>query len=457
MDALGNPPLTGRQLELAQVGGCFTRLEAGRGTLLLVVAGAGMGKTRMALEAVAMAGSRGVPAGWGRSRLDGATPTLAPWAEALAGAGAGDLHALAEANLAGDRRLVFDEVVTRLHAAAPAVVVLDDLDAADDATLTLLGRVAGELPSLGLLVVATLRPEAAAGRPSLARLLREVSDEAACDVLELEPLAVDDAIECAEAMAERRLVPERVIAVISRSGGNPFLLGELVRATAEGVDPSLPRTAQEVLADRLAGLGPQARATLEALAVLGGEADVATLSAVAGPAPDALAAGLGPALAARLVGSSEGTDPAAREPVGGAAGPPLRFTHALVRDAIMATLAPDAEAALHRRAVDALPAAPLDPGAKAEALAHHALAASRDGGDAVDGDLVRPRAGRRSLVRSAGRSRERGAAAGPGPGATGRAGRLRGAVGGAGRGVARRRLNGRGPRRVRGRARLRRT
>ena len=385
MDARGQAPLTGRSRETAQLGGCLTRLEAGRGTLLLVAADPGTGRSRLALEATVMAAARGVASGWGRSRIDGATATLVPWAQALGDAGVGDLYALTDHEVGegaregddADRRRLFDEVVERLRLAAPVVVVLDDLDEADDASLALLGHVAGRLGDLPLLVVATFRPASATRRVALGRLLRAVGDEPGCDVLELDTLAVDDAIECAQALAGRRLDPERLLAVVARSGGNPFLIDELLRATTEGVETSLPRTAGELLAVRIAALGPAARRAVEALAVLGGEADLGTLRRVAGgpagaPGPDLgpdlaadLGADLGPAVANGLVERS-----------GGAA---LRLAHPLVWDAVIGGLAEEAACDLHARALEAVAAATgVDPGTRAEALAHHALAAGFD-------------------------------------------------------------------------------
>lgn len=407
MDARRPAPLTGRSRETAQLGGCFTRLEAGRGTLLLVAADAGAGKSRLAAEAVAMAAARGVPAGWGRSRVDGATATLVPWAVALGAAGVADLFALAEGagdapegDLPGrdvpdapggdasdasnapegadgaDRGRLVDQLLERLRRAGPAALILDDLDEADDATLGLLGQVAGRLADLPLVVVATFRPASAVRRAALGRLLRQVADEPCCDLLELEPLAVDDTIECAEALAERRLAPDRVIAVVARCGGNPFLIGELVRATAGGVDPALPRTARELLSARLDVLDPLTRRVLEALAVLGGEAPAEALAPLVGSAPVALDGAFATVEATGLVERSDAAEPlrARREEPVAPPAPTWRLAHPLIWDAVMAGLSPEVARELHRRALDGpAPGVVADPGARAEARAHHAI------------------------------------------------------------------------------------
>jgi hypothetical protein len=269
------------------------------------------------------------------------------------------------------------------------VVVLDDIHRADAGSLALLRHVAAELPTLPVLVLATYRDTDLGANVLLRDLLEAVLDAPGCDYLDLLPLTVEAAIECATLAVGRRIDPERLIAVIARSGGNPFFVEELVRATAAGVEASLPRSVGPVVRGRLAGLGADGRRVLEALAVLGGEADESLLAGVLSTTTGDLVARLGPAVEVRLV------EVRCQR---------VRFPHALVCEVVLADLAPAAGATLHRRAVDVLqhPAGPLpdkgtgtetgtdtdsdtdsdtDAGARAEALAHHALAAESGGGD----------------------------------------------------------------------------
>lgn len=58
-------------------------LGEGKGRLLVVAGGAGLGKSRLAAEAVAVAKERGVLASWGRCRETEGAPAFWPWAQVL--------------------------------------------------------------------------------------------------------------------------------------------------------------------------------------------------------------------------------------------------------------------------------------------------------------------------------------------------------------------------------------
>jgi MoxR-like ATPase len=53
-------PLLEREHELDAIGGAFDRLAAGAGALLVVEGPAGIGKTRLLVEAARLAGARGL-------------------------------------------------------------------------------------------------------------------------------------------------------------------------------------------------------------------------------------------------------------------------------------------------------------------------------------------------------------------------------------------------------------
>src|SRR5262249_11182962 len=150
------------------------------------------------------------------------------------------------------------------------------------------------------------------------------------------------------------------------SGGNPFLLQELIgavgpdeadRATAT---TRLPAGARELVRQRLAGLPAACVEIVHAAAVLGTTFDQAPLERLFGF--DALG----------FVGALE---PAMRKGLVRAQADELRrfaFAHGLLRDAIYADLAPTERLLLHGRLGDALAADPAAPSTRAlAALAHH--------------------------------------------------------------------------------------
>src|SRR3712207_2709239 len=155
----GNEPFVGRADALAVIGSAITRASAGRGSLVLVAGEAGIGKTRLADEAVRSQGDDRLVL-WGIcSEGDGAPPYW-PWTEALkpligsaamppevvsllpdlAPRGAKPPEAVADEirfrafNLVAD---LLDEVGRR----RPVVLVLDDLHWADPSSLELLRTV----------------------------------------------------------------------------------------------------------------------------------------------------------------------------------------------------------------------------------------------------------------------------------------------------------------------------
>jgi DNA-binding SARP family transcriptional activator len=161
--------LTGRDKELALLEAGLDDAIAGRGRLFVVVGESGAGKTRLADELASRAKERDVRILWGRGWHGGGAPTFWPWLQALRDTG----QATPEPD-AGDEvaRFRFFEAVTaalRTQAAVqPLLLVLDDLQAADEESLLLLEFVASELPEMAVLVLALARE----GTPRLDELGR---------------------------------------------------------------------------------------------------------------------------------------------------------------------------------------------------------------------------------------------------------------------------------------------
>src|SRR5205085_7724445 len=122
-------------------------------------------------------------------------------------------------------------VLARRSADQPWLVVLDDLQWADAATLALLTHVVAEVPRLRLLIVGTVRstelPEDARKKRSLQYLL----GHRACELVELQRLTETDV---AHYLAARFGRTESGLseAVYARSEGNPFFMVELLRPWA---------------------------------------------------------------------------------------------------------------------------------------------------------------------------------------------------------------------------------
>jgi DNA-binding SARP family transcriptional activator len=234
-----------------------------------------------------------------------------------------------------------DDAVRSLPNSAGTALVLDDGDWADPVTWSWLGHVRRRRQP-ALLVVVALRDRAAAAiEPDT---VVEVGPLGATEVAQLVGPAVG---------------PDRATDLLARSGGNPLLLTELLRA-GETAPDELPGSLREAVAGRLRRTGP-AEPTLQAAAVLGAAIDLDLLAAVLGAAPLDMLEHLDVGLRQAFLTERQGI---------------LEFRHELVRLAVAAQAGTARRAWLHRRAAELLrgrpDANPLD-------LARHA----REGGDRV--------------------------------------------------------------------------
>jgi DNA-binding SARP family transcriptional activator len=128
---------------------------AGRGRLFVVVGEAGAGKTLLADELASRAKQSGCRILWGRGWHGGGAPAYWPWRQALRDVGRTLEEPEGDDNAARFR--LFETVTEALRADAaeqPLLLVLDDLQAADEESLLLLEFVASELPEMPALVLA---------------------------------------------------------------------------------------------------------------------------------------------------------------------------------------------------------------------------------------------------------------------------------------------------------------
>ncbi len=151
-----------------------------------------------------------------------------------------------------------------------------------------------------------------------------------------------------------------------RTGGNPFLLGELLRllaaegALADAAGSEVPATVTEVVGERLARLPGEAAVVLTVAALAPDVFGVDTLAAVTGLPGERVLELVEAALAARMVVE----EPARR---GG-----WRFAHDLLREAVYAGLSVARRARLHAAYAEALEAVLGEQAGQAAAeLAHH--------------------------------------------------------------------------------------
>lgn len=309
-------PLVGRDAEITALRRLLKAADAGDGAALFVVGEPGIGKSRLAAEAAALARRFGIRVLRGRATRSGAN-TLRPFGEALLGLAREGWAPPEElgpylavlGRLVPDWRLdgaspapvpafVYGEAVLRVLNASGSgsvLLVLEDLHDADPDTIAVLEYLVDNIEGQPLAVVGTLR-DGPSPALELAEYARRGDSRA---VLALPRLGEKSVAElCAGLLdTDPQLLPAELCAALFRdSAGNPLIAAEMVREQVDDaalvlragtwvlVGPNrgrAPRGLARDVADRVRGADPSARRMIEAAAVLGGQFPVDVLGAAA--------------------------------------------------------------------------------------------------------------------------------------------------------------------------------
>jgi DNA-binding CsgD family transcriptional regulator/tetratricopeptide (TPR) repeat protein len=255
--------------------------------------------------------------------------------------------ALREPVLAGaDRETLFRATLAELSSGpGPTVMVVEDVHWADDATLDLLRFLGRRIESTRGVVIATYRDDNTAQVQRLRLVLGDLATTPASHRIVLPPLSRD----AVERLAHGRI--EDVDALYARTGGNAFFVTEIVAAGNR-----CPAIVSDAITARYARLSPPARSVLDMAAVLGQSVELGTLRAVVADDENALSDSIESG-ALLFDGHS------------------VRFRHALIRDAVLATMPPFPRTQAYGRAYDAFRSGALP--ADAALLAHLAEEAGR--------------------------------------------------------------------------------
>ncbi|MEZ4294101.1 MAG: AAA family ATPase [Polyangiaceae bacterium] len=406
--------LSGRDGALRAIEPALDALVAGRGGVILIGGESGVGKTRLAAEVGTLAAWRGVEVVTGecspvgadrgpqkgeplhafrqlltavadRCRTNPATTrelwelarALAPYEPSLSvaqGRAPGELPALPpRAARARVLRAVRD-VLFAFAAERPVLLVLDDLQWADELSLDALGEIArGGIEEHGVLMIGTHRAdEVSAAELGLASLSAAGAPGEATDGGRAPPghlllgrLDAAGVRAVAGGMLALGEAPRALgDALYERSSGNPFFLGEYLRAAIgarlltrsaagewqwgplldhpEALDasPAPRRSLAALVRRRLLALDGVERALAQLSSVLGREMDAALLLGIAGLTEEAAMDALEVLRVRQIL----------EEPSPGR----LRFVHGVLREVAYAELDAGEVAALHRRVAEAL-------------------------------------------------------------------------------------------------------
>ena len=378
--------LIGRDSQLAMLAELVTEVAAGRGSSVLIEGEPGIGKSALVRAALAETADAGCRVFWGAGDELGQALPLLPLLEALrvrepsadprrntiiqllrgevgTGPGADVSAALAEQLLA---------LIAEQCAVQPTILVIDDLQWADRASVTLWGRLARSARQMPLLLVGMMRP--VPRRDDLLALRRAVGDTTWLRLTGLTEVAVAELV-AALAGGE----PDgNLLRLAGGAAGNPLYLTELVAAlarsssvtitgagAAELTNDSAPGSLSAAIADRLGFVPGSVRQVLRAAALLGVDFAVPDLAIVLGRGVAELIPAVDEACAAGVLAES---------------GNALGFRHPLIRAALYDEIPVPVRAAWHRDAGRAL----AEAGAPADRVARQLLQAVGGPGGAAE-------------------------------------------------------------------------
>lgn len=387
--------LIGRAGELEDLGRALgSALDGGSG-VVIIDGEPGVGKTRLLGELAARAERRGALVVWGTCLGGDGTPSMWPWVR-LVGAMldvqraderadwlAGELGRLLQQPEAdgassapsdgGARFRLLERVVAlvgRTAARRPVVLVIDDLQWADAASLQLLSHLAAQLPG-GAMILGALRDRAPVPGAELSRHLAMVSRVPGHHRIHLDPLARGDVAELVRRETGDDPGEDAIRHIYARTAGNPFFVRELARLLADtgaitvaaAGGSTVPATVRDVVRSRTDDLGEDVRRLLQIAALVGRETPVDLLAHAAAVDVATCLDRLEP------LGALGVLEPTPGDPFS------FRFPHDLVREAVAEVMAPRQASELHRRIADALEAGVADDDSLTERLAFHLWAA----------------------------------------------------------------------------------
>lgn len=318
---------------------------AGQGALLFLEGEAGIGKTSL-LRAFAESHRDNLPVYWGACDAFHTPRPLGPLFD-IASQIKGELQTSLHGEV--ERLRIFSSFLDVL-VRPPALIVLEDLHWADEATLDFLRYAGRRIGRTHSLMVGSFRSDEVGASHPLRQVLGDLATSGA-KRLSPPPLSI---------AATGELVGDRDIDAAElhrKSGGNPFFVTEVIAAGGAG----LPATVRDAVLARAARLQPSARAILDAAAVAGPRIEPWLLNELTA----AESRWIDECLATGVLCAQSGV---------------FTFRHELAREAVLGALTPTRAMSLHRMVLQALQSRSTATTDLAR-LAHHAEGAALE--DAV--------------------------------------------------------------------------
>jgi DNA-binding CsgD family transcriptional regulator len=353
--------LVGREPEVAALRARFQEALCGRGSLVIVNGEAGIGKTRLLLEALQ------------ELKRDGATVLRSQFFEHVSSPMGPlveifrELYTILPAAI--DKRpasavfggpdssidaVIFDsrasqfasiaETLLRCASATPLVIAIEDVHWADPATLECLHYLAGRVEGARLLFIVTHRSESVDRRRNPVAEYAKLAHQANVWQLALEPLQNPEmqALVNETLPANHQLSSEAQFRILELAEGNPLFAEELLKDALESGASRLPTSVSTLFLQRLESFSSEGRFLLSQAAVIGKRFDAHLLAQVSNQSFEAILSILRTARELQII--VEDVELASS----------YNFRHALVREVLYEELLIDEARPLHRRIAEHL-------------------------------------------------------------------------------------------------------
>ena len=370
LDIQHSPTLVGRDAEFETLLAWINTARQGKGKTILLAGESGIGKTLLAGEALCAATGVGMMPLFGAAYEQEGQWPYQPFIEAF-NRYLTDHHRPLEENpithfkhlgsgdLQQEQWMMFNAVttfLTDLARRAPVVLLVDDLHAADEASLRLFHYLARQTRAAPVILLATWRADMVVTGSPFATLLNALYRERLSETLTLRPLTKDDVACLLNDLLGGQPASELIATIHDITEGNPFFVQEVARALlkagqvemgegqwrlSRGAELRVPAGLSGLLRERVQRLGPSVEAALTAASVIGREFGYEVLRGVSALPDGALLDALDAALVNHLLEETS-------------AG--YRFRHTLIRRALYDALSRTRRARLHTRTAESLAA-----------------------------------------------------------------------------------------------------